>query len=134
MKVKDRNNTKEHLDVAVEVLAPGALEDKFWQTVVEAATPFEIDPRCACLLRAWNAIGVERMKLDGRLSPEDLATAGNNLKGFIQLMKSEGVFIGHVDRLDNDCFHAAHRTLKRSSILTQFTLWPFWPNNLVANN
>ena len=39
MKVKDRNNTKEHLEVAVEVLAPGALEDKFWQTVVEAATP-----------------------------------------------------------------------------------------------
>jgi hypothetical protein len=124
-KVKDRNNAEEHLGVAVEVLAHGALEDKLWQTVVEAATPFEIDPRCACLLRAWNATGVERMKLEGRLSPEDWATAENNLKGFIQLMKSEGVFIGDVDRLDNDCFCAAHRTLKRSSILGQFTLWPF---------
>jgi hypothetical protein len=134
MKVKGSGHTKEHLDAGVEVLAHGALEDKLWQTVVEASSPFEIDPRCASLLRAWNAIGIERMKLEGRLSSEDLAIAGKNLKGFIQLMKSEGVFIGHVDRLDYECFHAAHKTLKRSSILSQFTLWPFWPNDLVANN
>jgi hypothetical protein len=134
MKMKEKKNAKEHSEVRVEVSENGALEDKLWQTVVEAAIPFEIDPRCARSLQAWNAIAIERMKLEGRLSSEDLAIAENNLKGFIQLMKSEGVFIGHADRLDNDCFNAAHKRLRRSSILAQFTLWPFWPNDLVANN
>ena len=45
-------------------------------------------------------------------------------------MKTEAVFLGHSDRLDRDCFHAAHRRLERRSILTQFTLWPFWPNGV----
>jgi hypothetical protein len=82
---------------------------------------------------AWIAIGAERMKLEGRLSPGDFLTAETNVRGFVQLMKSEGILIGHTDRLDDDCFHAAHRRLQRSSILAQVTLWPFWPSHLVAD-
>jgi hypothetical protein len=134
MKRKGKKFTQDHLAVAVEGWDLRALEDKLWQTVVEAALPFEIDQHCARSLRAWNATGVERMKLEDRVSPQDFAIAGNNLKGFIQLMKSEGIFIGHADRLDNDCFYAAQKRLKRSSILAQVTLWPFLPSDLVANN
>ena len=67
------------------------------------------------------------------MSPEDFVIAETNLRGFVQLMKSEGIFIGHTDRLDDECFHAAHRRLKRSSILAQVTLWPFWPSHLMAD-
>ena len=70
-------------------------------------------------------------ELEGRVSPEDLAIAISNLKRFVQLMKTEGVIIGHADRLDSDCFNAAHRRVERRSILSQRTLWPFWPNDLV---
>jgi hypothetical protein len=73
------------------------------------------------------------MKLEGRLSAGDFVIAETNLRGFVQLMKSEGIFIGHSDRLDDECFHAAHRRLKRSSILAQVTLWPYWPSHLVAD-
>ena len=101
------------------------MEDQLWQTAVEAAVPFEFDARAAHSVRARIAIGAERMKLEGRSSPGDFGTAETNLRGFVQLMKSEGIFIGHTDRLDDECFHAAHRRLKRSSILAQVTLWPF---------
>ena len=70
------------------------------------------------------------METEGRLTPGDVAIAESNLRRFIQLMKTEAVFLGHSDRLDRDCFHAAHRRLERRSILTQFTLWPFWPNGV----
>jgi hypothetical protein len=51
------------------------------------------------------------MELENQLSAENLAVTENNLKRFIQLMKTEGVFLGHADRLDKDCFDAAHRRL-----------------------
>jgi hypothetical protein len=74
------------------------------------------------------------MEEEGRLTPEDLDTAENNLRRFIKLMKTEAVFPGRANRLDRDCFHAAHRRLERRSILTQFTLWPFWPNGVAVND
>ena len=112
------------------VLNAGMLVDKLWRTAVQAASPAEFDPRCRHLLQAWNTLAVERMETEGRWTPGDLATAENNLRHFIQLMKTEAVFLGHADRLDRDCFHAAHRRLERRSILTHFTLWPFWPNSI----
>jgi hypothetical protein len=134
MKTKERNNAKEHPLVAVKRLDREALGDKLWNTVVQAARQFAIGPHCVRSLRAWNAMGIERMELEDRSSPEDLAIAENNLKRFVQLMKREGVFIGHTEQLDNDCFHAAHRSLERSSIFPQSTLWPFWPNDLLGKN
>ena len=29
---------------------------------------------------------------------------------------------------DNKCFHAAQHKLERRSLLTVFSLWPFWPH------
>jgi hypothetical protein len=87
---------------------------ELWQTTVETASPSEIGPRCGHLLRAWNSLAVERMETEGRLEQEDLAT--------------------HPDRLDWGCFQAAHRRLERRSILSQFTLWPFWPNGVAVKS
>lgn len=111
-------------------LNPGVLIDELWETAVEAASPAEFGPNCGRFLRAWNNLAVERMEAEGRLTPEDLATAESNLRRFIQLMKTEAVFLGHTNRLDRACFRAAHRRLERRSLLTQFTLWPFWPNSV----
>jgi hypothetical protein len=74
------------------------------------------------------------MEMEGRLTPRDLATAESSLRRFIQLMKIEAVFLGHASRLDRDCFQAAHRRLEQRSILTQFTLWPFWPNSVAVKS
>jgi hypothetical protein len=132
MKSKESKQAPGYPAIAVDALKVGAMEDRLWQVAVEAAIPFEFDPRGAHSVRAWIAIGTERMKLEGRLSAGDFVTAETNLRGFVQLMKSEGIFIGHADRLDDECFRAAHQRLKRSSILAQVTLWPFWPSHLVA--
>jgi hypothetical protein len=109
------------------VLNPEMLIDELWEAAVEAASPAELDPCCGLFLRAWNTLAVGRMEMEGRLTPRDLATAERNLRRFIQLMKTEAVFLGHADRLDRDCFQAARRSLERRSMLTHFTLWPFWP-------
>ena len=101
------------------VLDPGMLINDLWQTTVETACPAEIGPRCGNFLRAWNSLAVERMETEGRLTPEDLATAEGNLRRFVQMMKTEAVFLGHANRLDRDCFQAAHRRLERRSILSQ---------------
>jgi hypothetical protein len=119
-------STKNHQET-LEVLNPEVLIDQLWETAVEAASPAEIGPRCGLFLRAWNTLAVGRMEMEGRLTSRDLATAESNLRRFIQLMKTEAVFLGHADRLDRDCFQAARRRLERRSMLTQFTLWPFWP-------
>jgi hypothetical protein len=132
MKSKESKKAQGYSAIAVVALKVGAIEDKLWQTALESAVPFGFDPRGAHSVQAWIAIGAERMKLEGRLSAGDFVTAETNLRGFVQLMKSEGIFIGHTDRLDDECFHSAQRRLKRSSILAQVTLWPFWPNHLVA--
>ena len=113
-----------------DVLDPGMLIDEFWQTTVETASPAEIGPHCAHFLRAWNFLAIERMETEGRLTPADLATAKNSLRRFVQLMKTEAVFLGHPNRLDQNCFQAAHGRLERRSISTQFTLWPFWPDSV----
>jgi hypothetical protein len=133
MKSKESKQAQGSSAITVDALKLGAIEDKLWQTAVEAAIPFEFDQHGAHSVRGWIAIGAERMDLEGRLSPGDFVTAETNLRGFVQLMKSEGIFIGHTDRLDDECFRAAHRRLKRSSILAQVTLWPFWPSHLVAD-
>ena len=116
------------------VLNPGVLVDELWETAVETASPAEFGPRCGLFLRAWNTLAVGRMEMEGRLTPRDLATAESNLRRFIQLMKTEAVFLGHANRLDRDCFQAAHRRLEQRSILTQFTLWPFWPNSVAVKS
>jgi len=110
------------------------LIDELWETAVETASPGKFGPRCERFLRAWNYLAVERMEEEGRLTPEDLAKAETNLKRFIDLMKIEALFLGHENRLDRDCFQAAHRRLERRSILTHFTLWPFWPNSVAVND
>lgn len=132
--MRNDKSAREHSGTALKLLDYGTVLDKLWQTTVRAARLQDIDPRCARSLRAWNAMGVVRMEMEGRLSPEDLIIAENNLERFIQLMKTEAVFLGRLDRLDNDCFHAAHRRLARRSMLSPFTLWPFWPNDLFVNN
>ena len=116
------------------MLDPGVLVDELWETAVEAASPAELGPRCGLFLRAWNTLAVGRMEMEGRLTPRDLAAAESNLRRFIQLMKTEAVFLGHADRLDRDCFQAAHGRLERRSMLTQFTLWPFWPNSVAVKS
>ena len=134
MKVIKEKSGKEHPEITIKISDDRALLDEFWQTARQAASPMDIGPRSSRLLRAWIVIGVKRMEMEGRLSPENLAIAKNSLEHFIQLMKTEAVYLGHTDRLDKDCFHEAHRRLERRSILSQFTLWPFWPNDLVMNN
>ncbi len=115
-------------------LDSGMLVDELWETAVQTASPGTFGPRCERLLRAWNYLAVERMEEEGRLTPEDAATAETNLGRFIELMKTEAVFLGQVNRLNSDCFHAAHRRLERRSMLAQFTLWPFWPNSVAVND
>jgi len=117
---------------------PGALNsavlmDELWLTAIEAVGASGMDARCELFLRAWNALAVERMETEDRSTAEDLAIAESSLRRFIQLMKIEAVYLGHADRLDRDCFKAAHRRLQRRSMLTQFTLWPFWPNSVAES-
>ena len=114
--------------------SPSTLRHKLWQDVLDAAGPLEVGPACACFLRAWIAMGVERMTIAGRLGPSDLANARANIRAFVQLMKSEAVFLGQSDRLDKETLRAAHRRLERKGLLTTFTLWPFWPNEFVARD
>ena len=111
-----------------------SLRQVLWQSAHEAAAPLEMDPACARFLRAWIAMGVERMETTGRTTPPDLAIARTNVKAFVQLMKSEAVFLGQAGRLDNETLRATHRRLERKGLLTTFTLWPFWPNEFVARD
>jgi hypothetical protein len=45
-----------------------ALEDAFWQTARDAASPLEIRPSCTLSLRAWIKMGVQRMERQRRLA------------------------------------------------------------------
>ena len=112
--------------------SPSTLQHRLWQDVLDEAGPLEVGPACASFLRAWIAMGVERMTISGRLGPSDLANARANIRAFVQLMKSEAVFLGQPGRLDKETLRAAHRRLERKGLLTTFTLWPFWPNEFVA--
>jgi len=42
-------------------------------------------------------------------------------------MKAEPLAHG-AERLDNKSFHAAQRSLERRSLITVYSLWPFWPH------
>jgi hypothetical protein len=74
------------------------------------------------------------MMITSRTGPSDLANARANIRTFVQLMKSEAVFLGQPYRLDEETLRAAHRRLERKGLLTTFTLWPFWPNEFVAQD
>ena len=134
MKMIKEKSAKKRPEARLKMSDYRASQDELWKTARQAASPMDIGPHSTRLLRAWIAMGVGRMETEGRLSPENLAIAESNLKHFIQLMKTEAVFLGHTDQLDKDCFHAAHRTLEGHSRVSQFTLWPFWPNDFVMNN
>jgi hypothetical protein len=110
-----------------------AFRQELWQNAVDTAAPLGFDPACARFLHAWIAMGVERMAITARLTPPDLAMARANIRAFVQLMKSEAVFLGHSDCLDEETLRAAHRRLERKSLLTTFTLWPFWPHEFGMN-
>jgi hypothetical protein len=110
---------------------PGALEGTLWQTSLDAAGEVEIRPVCATSLRAWIAIGVQRMERQRRLAPEDISLAQINLRKFMELLKREAVFLGKPNQVDSAAFHAARSRLRRQASISTFTLWPFWPLNFV---
>jgi thymidylate kinase len=103
------------------------LNEQLWVSVLESAAPLKIDPSCQLFLQAWITNGVERMHNENRIAPENVATAKDNLKTFIELMKAEPLAHG-TERLDNKCFHAALHKLERRSFITVYSLWPFWPH------
>ena len=108
-------------------ISDATLSERLWQTVLESVGGLRIDASCQLFLKAWITNGVERMEGERRLTPKDIATANTNLKSFMELMKAEALSRG-TDRLDNRCFHAAQHKLERHSLLTVFSLWPFWPH------
>jgi hypothetical protein len=101
--------------------------EELWITALESAAPLKIDASCQLFLQAWITNGAERMRNEGRIAPEDVATAKGNLKTFVELMKAESVARG-TERLDNKSFHAAQHSLEHRSFLTVYSLWPFWPH------
>jgi hypothetical protein len=105
-----------------------ALENELWQNAFRTVCPLELSAGCAQRLRGWIAMAIERMENEGRLAPKDVALAEANLRRFIALMKTEAVFLGHADRLDQDAFQAVERQLERKGFLSLESLWPFWPN------
>jgi hypothetical protein len=116
-----------HCERKVTDMSTANLNEQLWITVLESADPLKIDPSCQLFLQAWIDNGVERMRNESRIAPEDVATAKANLKTFVELMKAEPLAHG-TDRLDNKCFRAAQHTLERHSFLTVYSLWPFWPH------
>ena len=108
-------------------MSTATLNEQLWVTVLESAESLKIDPSCQLFLQAWINNGVERMYDESRITPEDVATAKNNLKTFVELMKAETLARG-AERIDNKCFHAAQHSLERRSFLTVYSLWPFWPH------
>jgi hypothetical protein len=107
------------------------LNNQLWVTVLESADPLRIDPSCQLFLQAWITNAVERMQTEERLATDDIATAKENLKTFVNLMKAEALAHG-TDRLDNKSFHAAQHNLERRSFLTVYSLWPFWPHSVAG--
>jgi len=108
-------------------ISEATLSEHLWQTVLGSVGALKIDASCQLFLKAWITNGVERMENEVRLTPKDVAMANENLKTFIELMKAEALSRG-TDRLDNKCFHAAQHKLEQHSLLTVFSLWPFWPH------
>ena len=65
------------------------LAEELWQTAVEAMGTTEMDAACSTSLRAWIAIGIQRMIRQGRIAPADLTLAQANLRKFVELLKNE---------------------------------------------
>lgn len=118
----------------LSTLSERALQDEFWQVVLDSLGSLQIGPICAHSLRAWIATAVGRMWLENRLTLGDLSIARANLKRLMEIIKAEAFILGRADRLDIDALHAAHRNVKRYAILTAFNLWPFWPKEFVESN
>src|SRR5260370_34837340 len=100
--------------------SPSTLRHKLWQEVLDAARPLEVGPACAPFLRAWIAMGVQRMMITSRTGPSDLASARANIRAFVQPMKREAVFLGQPYRLNEETTRPAHRRLERKGVLTRF--------------
>src|SRR5258708_40167976 len=107
--------------------SPSTLRHKLWQEVLDAARPLEVGPACAPFLRAWIAMGVQRMMITRRKGPSDLASARAKIRAVVQLMKSEAVLLGRACRLKDEAIRADHRGLYGRGLLNTFPLCPFRP-------
>jgi hypothetical protein len=47
-------------------------------------------------------------------------------------MRIEAVALGHSGHIDTEALRTAHRELERKGDLTEFTLWPVWPNEFLV--
>jgi hypothetical protein len=108
-------------------MSGASLDEILWQTVIGTCGSTKIEPSCQLFLQAWISNGIQRMQDEHRTKQEDIHTANNNLKTFVEMMKSEANAVGAA-KLDNKAFHAAERALGRRSLITVFSLWPFWPH------
>ena len=75
-------------------LTASACRHDLWLTAVEAMGKIDMGPVARRFVRAWVAMGVERMQMTDCLSPAYLAIARANLETFIHLMKTEAVIQG----------------------------------------
>jgi hypothetical protein len=107
-------------------MSGASLNETLWQTVITTCSSLKIEPSCQLFLQAWISNGIQRMQDENRLKAEDVEMANNNLKTFIEMMKSETMRAGAA-KIDNKAFHAAEHALERRSFITVFSLWPFWP-------
>ena len=110
------------------------LEIKLTKIVAQSVQPLSASAQCRLALRALITEAVNRMVLEQRVSDDDMALAGKNLKRFIHEMKVESVFLGHAEQLNYDSFRAARERMEKHAVVTSFTLWPFWPSEYVTGS
>jgi hypothetical protein len=115
-----------HREGKVIGMLNATLDEQLWQTALEAAGAFKIDPSCQLFLHAWIANGAELMLAENRVDSADIVLAKESLATVVTLMKNEAIEHG-TGRLDNRCFRAVEQSLERRSFLTVYSLWPFWP-------
>jgi hypothetical protein len=111
----------------ISTMTGASLNEVFWQTVVSACGSFKIEASCQLFLRAWISNGIQRMEDEHRMKPEDVETANSNLKTFVEMMTSEALRT-NATKLDSKAFRAAEHALERRSMVSIFSLWPFWPH------
>jgi hypothetical protein len=112
-------------------MSSASLNEIFWQTVVDTCGSTKIDPSCQLFLQAWISNGVQLMEDENRLKPEDIETAKNSLKTFVEIMKAEAMRAS-ATRLDIKSFRAAEHVCQRKSMITVYSLWPFWPHTVTG--
>jgi hypothetical protein len=98
-----------------------ALADQLWKNVLMPAESIGIDTDSEQELRVIVAQGAERMTLENRVSPNDIALAERNLGRFVGLMKHSAELLGHPDSLGRDTLIAADQAL----VVLAFRPWPF---------